>query len=252
MAASSKPDSRLAKTVLPHALHQSLCHVFAQGLSGCVLAGGTALAGFYAGHRRSDDLDLFVQSESAYRAAALAVKSLRSIGVSLEVENESSQYFEGLGQLDGHLFKVTVVLDSNLFRVGVPVILSGNIHVVDLDTLFKMKAATLVSRCSEKDLYDLIWLFRHYPTRKFDDLIQLGNEIDAGVNGEAILGSVSGAILRKDACDFSLNANLKAKMIYDEIIEFRKSLLKGLMAYLEDEPAPELGALIRKLEKLRR
>ena len=30
-----------------------------------MLVGGTALAGFYAGHRRSDDLDLFVGSPAA-------------------------------------------------------------------------------------------------------------------------------------------------------------------------------------------
>jgi Nucleotidyl transferase AbiEii toxin, Type IV TA system len=255
MANSSNPEIRLAEKVLPSALYRSLCHVFAQGISGCVLAGGTALAGFYAGHRRSDDLDLFTATESAQRSAVLAVKSLTSIGVILDTVNESAQYFEGIGKLDSHLFKMTVVLDSNLFRVGTSVSLAGNIHVVDLDTLFKMKAATLVSRCSEKDLYDLIWLLGRYPDRKFEDLIRLGNEIDAGVRGEAVLGSVSGAILRKEACNFSLDfgdSGKKSGQIYEEILAFRQNLLRGLAVYLENEPTPELGELVRGLEKLRK
>jgi hypothetical protein len=251
MESSPRPKISLACAALPAPLYRALCHVFAQSLSGCVLAGGTALSGFYAGHRRSDDLDLFTANEPAHRAAVLAVKSLSSIGVDLTIQNESRQYCEGTGRLDGHFFKLTVVLDANLFRVGQPALVGANVHVVELDTLFKMKAATLVSRCSEKDLYDLIWLFKQYPDRGFADLIRLGNEIDGGVDGEAILSSVAGTILRKDACDFSLDASKTASGIFDEISRFRKNLLRELAVFLEGEPAPPLGALVRRLEKLR-
>ena len=48
-----------------------------------MLVGGTALAGYYAGHRRSDDLDLFVRDEAACRAAVLAVKSLVTLGAGI-------------------------------------------------------------------------------------------------------------------------------------------------------------------------
>ncbi len=101
MADSPKPQIDLAKRVLPGPLYRSLCHVFAQEIKECVLAGETALSGFYAGHRRSDDLDLFVSSDSYQRSAVLAVKSLASMGAELEVQNESVQYFEGVGRLDG-------------------------------------------------------------------------------------------------------------------------------------------------------
>lgn len=252
MATPPKPNSQLAKKTLSRPLFQSLSHVFSQNITGCVLAGGTALAGFYAKHRRSDDLDFFTENPESQRAATLAVKSLASIGVELKTRQDSAQYFAGTGKLDGHLFQVTVVLDANLFRVSAPVSLAGNIRVVDLNTLFKMKAATLVSRCSEKDLYDLIWIFRQFPERTYSDLIKLGNEIDAGVNGEDILSSVSGAMLREEACDFSLDRSKNAKVIYAEILDFRKALLKGLQSYLENDSAPPLGALVQKLEKLKR
>lgn len=252
MGASSKPQLQLAEQTLPSPLLQSLRHVFLQRLNGCVLAGGTALSGFYAGHRKSDDLDLFTENESAHRSAVLAVKSLTSIGVELKIQNESSQYFDGTGKLEDHLFKVTVVLDSNLFRVGSFVKLPGDIQVVDLETLFKMKAATLVSRCSEKDLYDLIWLFQYFKHRSIADLIRFGSEVDAGLQAESILISVSGSILRKEACDFSLDPSQTPQKIFDEIQSFKKSILKGLDAHLEAEPTPLLGELIRKLEKFRK
>lgn len=252
MAASTEPDFHLAKKVLPEPLFRALRHVFAQGISRCVLAGGTSLAGFYAGHRRSDDLDFFTADESHQRSAVLAIKALASIGADLQLENETAQYFEGIGKLGGHLFKITAVVDANLFRVGRFVPLTGNVQVVDLETLFKMKAATLVSRCSEKDLYDLIWLFARFPERTFADLVGLGSEIDGGVNGEAMLSSVSGAILRKDACGFALDDRIAAARIFGQIKEFRKELLKGITQHLEAEPTPLLGGLVRKLERLSR
>ena len=54
MGLEQKPKSRLAADVLPAPLHRALTHVFSSGLSGCMLVGGTALAGYYAAHRRSD------------------------------------------------------------------------------------------------------------------------------------------------------------------------------------------------------
>ncbi len=251
MAAPPKPDVALAQRVLPASLFRVLSHIFEQGIQGCVLAGGTSLTGFYAGHRRSDDLDLFTQDPGSQKATVLAVKSLDSIGVKLDIRNDTAQYFAATGKVDSHLFQVTVVQDSNLFRVGAVVLLPGNIRVASLETLFKMKAATLVSRCSEKDLYDLIWIFGKYPSRTYADLIKLGNEIDRGVNGEDILSSVSGAILKKSACNFALNDSRKADEIYSGILHFREQLIEGLQKYLEQEPAPPLGALVRKLKRLR-
>lgn len=60
MELATLPRAELAARFLPAPLWRGLSHVFAQGLSDTMLVGGTALAGFYAGHRRSDDLDLFV------------------------------------------------------------------------------------------------------------------------------------------------------------------------------------------------
>lgn len=93
MEDSSRFDPTLADRVLPAPLLHSLRHVFAQRISGCMLVGGTALSGFYAGHRRSDDLDLFTGSATAFKQTVLAVRSLRTIGVGLEERSHSNQYY---------------------------------------------------------------------------------------------------------------------------------------------------------------
>jgi len=251
MESSQSPQFEIAEQVLPRPLLQGLQHVFAQGIQGCVLAGGTALAGFYAGHRRSDDLDLFTATEFDQRAAVLAVKSLSSTGASLKILVETQQYFEATATSGGHIFKITVVLDKNLFRVGRVVKLKGNIQVVDLSTLLKMKAATLVSRCSEKDLYDLIWLFEHFSKLTVPDLIRLGNEIDGGMDAEAVLLSVEGAILNKTACGFAVDPLLTSEKIYKKILDFRKQLIQAILNYIKAQPTPALGALVQALRKLK-
>jgi hypothetical protein len=216
-------------------------------MEGCVLAGGTALAGFYAAHRKSDDLDLFTSDESHQRSTVLAIKSLQKLGVILQMQNETAQYFEASGTWEGHVFKVTSVVDSHLLRVADVVRLSHSMQVVGLETLFKMKSATLVSRCSEKDLYDLIWLFDRFPDWRFADLVTRGNEIDAGVTGEAILLSVGGTTLRKGACDFGLQGSPAAEQIFGEIQAFRKHLLKGIEDHIHSRPTHSLGELIKTI-----
>ena len=251
MDASRKPSLELAKKALPKPLLRALTHLFEQGIEGCMLVGGTALSGFYAGHRRSDDLDLFTRDPASYKATVLAAKSLETIGVKfLEKGAETAQYFRSTCELDRHRFTIDVVLDANLFRVGTAVNIAG-IEVAALDTLLMTKAATLVSRCSEKDLYDLIWLFQQFPKLDFLELIRLGKEIDTGVNGENILISLAGSNLSESACDFSLSPKITAQTIYKEILKFRKEMIKGVQKALNKEPAPLLKELVQRVTKLK-
>lgn len=182
------------------------------------------------------------------RACTLAVRSLEHVGVSLTAATQSQQYFHVQCQLRGHRFTVDVVEDENLFRVGSFVRIAGGISVADLKTLLRMKAATLVSRCSEKDLYDLLWLLERFPSLDASELVSLGREIDLGVDAESILASLGGATLREEACDFSLDGSVSAKEIHRCIGGLRDDLIDGLMKFLRKQPAPPLALLVRKLK----
>ena len=75
------PRKTISATTSPAPLREALLHIFENTGGGLWLVGGTALAGYYAEHRRSDDLDLFAIDEPAHRAAILAVKSLVRLGL---------------------------------------------------------------------------------------------------------------------------------------------------------------------------
>lgn len=250
MASSKKPQLELAQKNLPAPLYDSLTHIFAQGISGCALVGGTALSGFYAGHRRSDDIDLFTQDDISQRATVLAVKSLTTIGVQFLDEFQTRQYYRATCSFRGHKFTVDAVIDSHLFNVGDFERLGNSIVIADLETLLMTKAATLVSRCSEKDLYDLMWLFEQIPGLDFEKLIDLGKKIDQGVNGESILISISGTKLSEQACDFAWPRAHGKKEVYEKLIQFQKELIRNLVLFLKQQPALPLKDLIKKIKQL--
>ena len=214
-----------------------------------MLVGGTALAGFYAAHRRSDDLDLFVRHEQAFRATVIAVRSLSEIGATFSDEYSSKGFFHTNVTLDGHDFTVDVVVDENLFKVGQCYEVQG-VSVVDLRTLTAMKAATLVSRCSEKDLYDLLWILNE-SQQTLSELLKLGHTIDAGLNEESVLLSLTTATLREEACDFSLDPSITGKMINKQVNDFRDALKIELTNHLEGKPLHPLGVLVGRIKKWR-
>jgi len=245
MGLARKPESGLAAEVLPPPLYRALTHVFAQGIDGAMLVGGTALAGYYASHRRSDDLDLFTENTLAQKAAVLSVKSLGELGSALAGERSSARFYHATCALDGHDFTAQVVLDANLFAVGTGIEADDGVMVATAETLLKMKAATLVSRASEKDLYDLAWFFEQEKQLDVPTLIALGKEVDGGMNGEALLISLVGTQMRESACGFSVTQS--PTEVLAVVTRVQEGLIEGVKRHLREQPAPPIAALIRKL-----
>lgn len=240
------PDSELAGRVLPAPLYRALRHVFAQGPNGCMLVGGTALAGYYAGHRRSDDLDLFVRDSPALSATVRAVESLSELGTTITARQKTPQFYDSVCKLEGHAFTVQVVLDTNVFVAGAFTLANDGVAVADLPTLLKQKSATLVSRCSEKDLFDLGWLFDRFPQMTFEQLLKLGAEIDGGMTAEAVMLSLTGTELRQAACDFSMSES--AEVVFNRVVKIRDMLARGFDALARKQPMGTVAQLFRALK----
>jgi hypothetical protein len=248
MEISQKPDARLAERVLPSPLYRALSHLFGQNISDCILVGGTALSGFYAGHRRSDDLDLFVKNDAAFAQAGLALKSLQKLDAQITETSHSNQYIKAVCNLDNHSFTVDIALDENLFRVGGFSLCEGGIAVADLGTLFMMKSVALLSRCSEKDLYDLAWMFDNLENIIVPDIIAQGIKIDTGMKPESVLYSVSSSQIRKEACGFSLDPDLDAKAVHARIEKFKKRLTRELTNYIRKSTTSGLKPIVDTLK----
>ena len=122
---------------------------------------------------------------------------------------------------------------------------SDDVVVVGLAGLLAMKAATLVSRCSEKDLYDLIWLCNEFPSRSIQDLINVARSIDGGVTGETLIYSVGSTRLERDACGFAVEFGASAAVVFAEITAFQRELLSELNRHLSHGATSTLSVLVR-------
>ena len=113
--------------------------------------------------------------------------------------------------------------------------------------------ATIVSRCSEKDLYDLKWLFeKAFSGLSLTDKFARGFEIDAGLDLESALTSLANAVLHVRACGFEIDHGVSAKIVYDEIEAFRVNLAKGIIRELKAHPkSSTLSEVIAKLKSLK-
>ncbi|MBI5596827.1 MAG: hypothetical protein HY928_12110 [Elusimicrobia bacterium] len=240
----------MARKVLPAPLLKALRRLFAQRLKGCMLVGGTALAGFYAGHRRSDDLDLFTEGGASQTAAVLAVRSLEGIGARVEVRQDSESYFRARCTLDGHDFTADVSAAPAAFRAGRGVALQGGLMVADLELLLVLKAAALLSRCSEKDLYDLCWILGRRPKTTLSELIASAAAFDAGADAEGLLISLTGTALDKESCGFGLKGASKAE-VYRQITRFKSGLVRGLRALAKKGPASPIAGLVERARRLK-
>ena len=250
MESSRKPDESLAVKTLSVPLLRAIREVFAAAGPGIVLVGGTALAGFYAAHRKSDDMDIFTSDADAQRAAVAAAKNLVTLGAKIDRERHSPMFYHSVARWDDHEFTIDVVLDPRIFHVGAFLITSGGIAVADLETLLKMKLATLVSRCSEKDLFDLEWLMTNYKKLTVPEILELGHEIDGGYHAESVLISLANAQSSVESCGFAVKFGVSQDAVYERVVATKELFTRIFMDYLEaDRQTPEIGKLIRALKK---
>ena len=163
----------------------------------------------------------------------------------MEVVLSSAQYFKASCLYQGHRFTADVVLDANLHAVGESHVADDGVAVAGAGTLLRQKAATLVSRCSEKDLYALIWLFQMNPGVDLSQLIDLGSQIDAGLTAEAALVSLLGSELSSSSCGFSLTQT--PGEVLRDIAVLKRNLEASLDKLARSQPAPGIGQLVRAL-----
>jgi len=245
-----KPKEHISAKVSLPVLREVLHHIFSQVPEGLWLVGGTALAGYYAEHRRSDDLDLFAMDPAAHRACILAVKSLIQKGARFSSERTSPYYYHADVQFRDHSFTLDCVLDENLHRIGGALETGDGVRVADLQTLFTTKSACLVSRCSEKDLFDLDWLISQTQEFHISDLVRFGSQIDGGLTVETLLISIRGTRLKKEHCHFLPEKSpLTVEEVYQKIVSLQKKFIKELLDYEKTLPlSEEVRALSQALK----
>lgn len=244
------PQKKLATQSTPLALRNAFDLLSPQmPKTGVWLVGGTALAGFYAMHRRSDDFDFFVKGPQEAKASILAVQTLKKQGAIFTTEQHFPLYYHAAITFQKHNFTVDIVTDEALHHHAKAHDIGKNIQIISLESLFAMKSATLVSRCSEKDLFDLIWLTQNMTSPFAVAMLwEYGQQIDAGCDPEALLISLRGTEPKIEACTFGIQKNTK-DMIVKDLLKFRQNLITQILKWLKTNPAhnPKIIVLQKNL-----
>ncbi|MEW5806041.1 MAG: nucleotidyl transferase AbiEii/AbiGii toxin family protein [Acidobacteriota bacterium] len=141
------------------------------------LTGGTALAEFYLGHRRSFDLDFFTSEKD------LIIPFSRIVEENLSMQEYSFNIirrFESFVELEvnreGEKIRLHLAYDSP-FRFEEPHLSSLGVNVNDYKDLIVDKVLTFFGRWQQRDAVDLYFILQ---TRPIEELITIAKQKDPG------------------------------------------------------------------------
>jgi len=124
------------------------------------LAGGTALAEYYLGHRLSFDLDFFTGMENLVLPTSYQIESAsRKKSLSLKVVRRFSTFVEFLVEKDNESLKIDLALDSP-YRFERPVLSSEGIFINDYADLRTDKLLAYFGRAEPRDAVDLYFILQ--------------------------------------------------------------------------------------------
>ena len=122
------------------------------------LAGGTALAEYYLGHRLSFDLDYFTGMENLVLPLSYQIETAcQKKGLSLKVVRRFSTFVELLVEKGSESLKIDLALDSP-YRFESPVISSEGIYINDYPDLRVDKLLAYFGRAEPRDAADLYFI----------------------------------------------------------------------------------------------
>lgn len=142
------------------------------------LAGGTALAEFYFGHRRSYDLDLFTVETGLVIPFSRTLE--RSLGSQSDCLIRPMRRFESFVELEaeGYGEKVQIHLACDCpFRWGKPLQSEYGVNVNDYQDLIVDKVLAFFGRWTQRDAVDLFEIIRK---EKIGPLLDMAKEKDPG------------------------------------------------------------------------
>jgi hypothetical protein len=124
------------------------------------LAGGTALAEYYLGHRLSFDLDYFTGTENLILPLSYQIETTcQEKGLSFRVVRRFSTFVELLVERNNESLKVDLALDSP-YRFQPPVLSSEGIYVNDYPDLRADKLLAYFGRAEPRDAVDLYFILQ--------------------------------------------------------------------------------------------
>lgn len=134
-----------------------LLKIFSQELSqrNLFLTGGTALSVFYAVHRKSNDLDLFLLRERNLLEYTALLRSFEKVVTTISESPAFCSYIYHSGIKTDYVYdKFSIAGKKN------KILIEGmKINIDTLENITTNKICSVISRQEPKDIIDLTWLF---------------------------------------------------------------------------------------------
>ncbi len=144
------------------------------------LTGGTALARFYLGHRKSDDLDFFTPEEELIQPFSLRIEDvLKKAGADVERKRGFRSFVELMVSAQSESTIIHLALDSP-YRLDT-VVLAGEFPGIRIDSLKDLAANKLLAlfgRAMLRDFVDVFFLTKEEFTK--NDLVLMAKKKDPG------------------------------------------------------------------------
>lgn len=142
------------------ALQRDVLDAFFQRERGFFLTGGAALAGFYLGHRTTEDLDLFTTQSSAFERGRLVLADVAAaLDGQLEVRQDAPGFKRLILTRAGEGLVIDLVKDVSP-QLHPDKLERDNIVLDPVDEILANKLTALVGRAEERDLIDVMFLER--------------------------------------------------------------------------------------------
>jgi Nucleotidyl transferase AbiEii toxin, Type IV TA system len=136
---------------------RDLLQAFFDRESRFVLTGGGALAGFYLGHRTTEDLDFFTREDVLDDAERKLVAICMELGAELEKIRTAPDFRRNLVRRQSEAVVVDLVLDRSP-DVGLDKVKRGAISLDSPEEILANKLCALLSRAEIRDLVDVLEL----------------------------------------------------------------------------------------------
>jgi hypothetical protein len=147
----------MADTLSP--FQRALLEAFFRRASAFYLTGGAALAGFYLGHRRTEDLDLFTTEDALDSGERALQEATDELGASIERLQTSPDFRRRLVRRSGESLVVDLVRERVTAGQRAKV-QRGTVRLDSAEEILANKLCALLSRAELRDLVDVIALER--------------------------------------------------------------------------------------------
>ncbi|MEZ4410266.1 MAG: nucleotidyl transferase AbiEii/AbiGii toxin family protein [Polyangiales bacterium] len=209
-------------------MQRDLLRAFFERTQRFFLTGGAALAGFYFGHRRTKDLDLFAAPGVELREGAVALMAAASsVGATMTVLRESADFMRYMSARGDDQTLVDLVIDRAP-QVADEKPPFGVVRVDSLREIAANKLCALLDRVEGRDLVDLRELLS--AGLSLEDMLRDAQRKHAGADPATLAWVLGGWRLPPSAA-------LPEGATIESVDEFREELVRRLARLaLPDEP----------------